>query len=38
MGAVQNEELLRAYPGRHLWFAYRGDPWPRLIASPATTY
>jgi hypothetical protein len=38
MGAVKNEELLKAYPGRHLWFAYRGDPWPRLIASPAATY
>jgi hypothetical protein len=37
MGAVKNEELLGAYPGRHLWFAYRNGPWPRLIPSSAAT-
>lgn len=38
MGAVKNEELLRAYPGRQLWFAYRSGPWPRLIPSSAANY
>jgi hypothetical protein len=36
MGSVKNQELLRAYPGRHVWFANRNDPWRRLIASSAT--
>ena len=35
MGAVKNEELLRAYPGRHVWFVNRGDPLRRLVAAKA---
>jgi hypothetical protein len=37
MGTEKNEELLNAYPGRHVWFAYRNDPWPRLLPSSGTT-
>ena len=33
MGAVKNEELLRAYPGRHVWFVNRSDPLRRLVAA-----
>jgi hypothetical protein len=37
MGAVKNEELLRAYPGRHVWYINRGDPLQQLKPSSATT-
>jgi hypothetical protein len=30
MGTAKNEELLRAYPGRHVWFANRSAPWGQL--------
>jgi len=30
MGTAKNEELLRAYPGRHVWFADRSAPWGQL--------
>jgi hypothetical protein len=33
MGAVKNEELLRAYPGRHVWLVNRSDPLRRLVAA-----
>jgi hypothetical protein len=31
MGTEKNEELLRAYPGRHVWFVNRGDALRQLI-------
>ena len=37
MGTAKNEELIKAYPGRHVWFAYRSQPWrPLERASDAT--
>ena len=30
MGTAKNEELIKAYPGRHVWFAYRNQPWRPL--------
>ncbi len=33
MGAVKNEELIRAYPGRHVWLVDRSDPLRRLVAA-----
>jgi hypothetical protein len=33
MGAVKNEELLRAYPGRHVWSVNRSDPLHQLVAA-----
>jgi hypothetical protein len=32
MGTVKNEELIRAYPGRHVWFANRSAPWGQLVS------
>ncbi len=36
MGTAKNEELLRAYPGRHVWLANRSAPCGQLIRSSAT--
>ena len=30
MGTAKNQELIKAYPGRHVWFAYRNQPWRPL--------
>jgi hypothetical protein len=31
MGREKDEELLRAYPGRQAWLAYRHQPWRQLV-------
>jgi hypothetical protein len=37
MGTAKNAELIKACPGRHVWFAYRYQPWrPLERASGAT--